>query len=183
MSRERSYFNFLLTSLRATDTGASSVNPLERNILLEIFFFPRRRPISVWLQDLPRIKTKRGEEQNTVSSRLKWSYVAINYKLAFVIGRSGASTQPCLSRSRTAIQLKRHFYRTRSTFPSLPLLIFYETLLYSLFFFPFKRDWENKIVRFRTFSRETQVWSELMIRFHILQRLAGAEGKWWNRGK
>lgn len=71
MSRERSYFNFLLTSLRATDTGASSVNPLERNILLEIFFFPRRRPISVWLQDLPRIKTKRGEEQNTVSSRLK----------------------------------------------------------------------------------------------------------------
>lgn len=183
MSRERSYFNFLLTSLRATDTGASSVNPLERNILLEIFFFPRRRPISVWLQDLPRIKTKRGEEQNTVSSRLKWSYVAINYKLAFVIGRTGASTQPCLSRSRTAIQLKRHFCRTRSTFPSLPLLIFYETLLYSLFFFPFKRDWENKIVRFRTFSRETQVWSELMIWFHILQRLARAEGKWWNRGK
>lgn len=182
MSRERSYFNFLLTSLRATDTGASSVNPLERNILLEIFFFPRRRPISVWLQDLPRIKTKRGEEQNTVSSRLKWSYVAINYKLAFVIGRSGASTQPCLSRSRTAIQLKRHFCRTRSTFPSFPCS--FSTKLYSIHFsfFLFKEDWENKIVRFRTFSRETQVWSELMIRFHILQRLAG-EGKWWNRGK
>lgn len=182
MSRERSYFNFLLTSLRATDTGASSVNPLERNILLEIFFFPRRRPISVWLQDLPRIKTKRGEEQNTVSSRLKWSYVAINYKLEFVIGRSAASTQPCLSRSRTAIQLKRHFEHVPHS-PRYPCS--FSTKLYSTHFsfFLFKEDWENKIVRFRTFSRETQVWSELMIRFHILQRLAGAEGKWWNRGK
>lgn len=43
-SRERSYFNFLLTSLRVT--GASSVKT-PWNEYLEIFFFSPRKPISM----------------------------------------------------------------------------------------------------------------------------------------
>lgn len=97
-------------------------SPLGTNIS-EIFFFSEEANLCARLQAFPftifHEKKTEGRAQRTVSSRLKWSYVAINCKLGFATGRTGASTQLCLSRSRTAIQLKRHFCWTRSIFPSL----------------------------------------------------------------